>query len=34
MLSQIFKFFPQGLVMIFQSLVTILPRFSALKDHN
>ena len=30
----IFKFLPWDLVMIFQSLVMILPRFSTLKDHN
>ena len=33
-LPQIFKFLPGDLVMIFQSLVTILPLFSTLKDHN
>ena len=29
-----FLFLPRDLVMIFQSLVTILPLFSTLKDHN
>ena len=29
-----FLIFPRDLVMIFQSLVMILPRFSTLKDHN
>ena len=33
MLPQIFKFLPRDLVMIFQSSVMILPRFSTLKDH-
>ena len=33
-LPQIFKFLPRDLVMIFQSLVTILPPFLTLKDHN
>ena len=30
----IYKTLPRDLVMIFQSLVMILPRFSTLKDHN
>ena len=33
-LPQIFQFLPWDLVMIFQSLVMILPCFSTLKDHN
>ena len=34
-LRQIFECLPGHLVMIFQSLVMILPRFfSTLKDHN
>ena len=33
-LPQNFKFLPGDLVMVFQSLVTILPPFPTLKDHN
>ena len=33
-LPQIFYFLPRDLVMIIQSFVTILPRFSTLKDPN
>ena len=33
-LPQFFSFLPQDLVMIFQSLVMILPRLSTLKHHN
>ena len=32
--ASIFKLLRWNLVMIFQRLVMILPRFSALKDHN
>ena len=33
-LPHFLKVLPRDLVMIFQSLVTILLRFSTLKDHN
>ena len=33
-LPQILKFLARDLGMIFQKLVTILPLFSTLKDHN
>ena len=33
-LPWIFYFLPRDLIMIFQSFVMILPRFSTLKDHN
>ena len=33
-LPQIFQYLPRDLVMIFQSLVMILPRFFDFEDHN